>query len=90
MCIVIKNMGGFPLAVSHSLHQEEYDIDFSGMMSKGKLWATHFLLALLSRGVVGAPVRLLRVSRCTRLMHVADQWARPPLSVRMAPIAAGS
>jgi hypothetical protein len=62
----------------------------SEKMLKGKLWAAHFLLVSLSRGVVDAPVCLLRESRYARLMLVADQWARPLLSVRVAPVAGGS
>jgi hypothetical protein len=62
----------------------------SEKMPKGKLWATHFLLVPLSRGVVGVPVRLLRESRRVRLMLVADRWPRPPLLARVASVAGGS
>jgi hypothetical protein len=50
----------------------------------------HFLLTPSSRGVMGAPIHLLRESRRARLMHVADRWAKPLLSVRVVPVAGGS
>jgi hypothetical protein len=56
----------------------------------GKLWAVHFLLAPSSHGVMGAPIHLLWESRHVRLVHMADRWAKPPLSVRVAPVADGS
>jgi hypothetical protein len=59
-------------------------------MSEGKLWAAHFLLVPLSRGVVGAPACLLQESRHTRLVCVVDHWVKPPLSVRVGPVAGGS
>jgi hypothetical protein len=54
------------------------------------LWAVHFLLVPSSHGVVGALVRLLCELRRMRLVHVDDQWAKPPLLVRVAPVAGGS
>jgi hypothetical protein len=89
-CIVVKNMGGFLLAVSHSLRREEYAIDFLGKTPEGKLWAMHFLLVPSSRRVMGVLVRLLRESRRAGFMHVADQWASSPLSVRVVLVAGGS
>jgi hypothetical protein len=59
-------------------------------MSGGKLWAINFLLALLSHGVLGAPVCLLQDLRHARLVRVADQWAKSPLLVRVVPVAGGS
>jgi hypothetical protein len=59
-------------------------------MPKEKLWGTHFLLAPSCRGVMGAPVRLLRELRHAWLMRVADRWVRPLLSVRVALVAGGS
>jgi hypothetical protein len=38
-----------------------------------KLWAMHFLLVPSSRGVMGAPIHLLRESRHARLIHMADR-----------------
>jgi hypothetical protein len=59
-------------------------------MHEGKLCAAHFLLIHSSHAVMGAPVCLLRESRCVRLVHVVDQWARPSLSLRVVPVAGGS
>jgi hypothetical protein len=59
-------------------------------MPEEKLWATHYLLASSSHGVMGAPIGLLQELRRARLMRVADRWARPPLLVRVAPVVGGS
>jgi hypothetical protein len=59
-------------------------------MHEGKLWVTHFLLVPSSRGVIGVPIRLLWELRLVRSMHMADRWAGPPLSVRVALVASGS
>jgi hypothetical protein len=56
---------------------------------EGKLWATHFLLAPSSYGVMGAPIHLLRESRRVRLVRVADLWAKTLFSTRVVPIAGG-
>jgi hypothetical protein len=54
------------------------------------LRATNFLLASSSRGVIGGAVGLLQESRGARLVSVADQWAKSPLLVRVAPVAGAS
>jgi hypothetical protein len=71
-------MGGFSLAISHFLHQEDHVFDFLGKMPEGKLWTACFLLALSCHGVVGVSVYLFWESRHVELMRVADQWARSP------------
>jgi hypothetical protein len=67
------------------LRREDRVIGPLRKMPKGRLWAMCFLLASSSSGVLGAAVRLLR-----ELMRVVDRWARPPLSVRVAPVVGGS
>jgi hypothetical protein len=58
--------------------------------TEGRWWATYFLLALLCRGVVGAPVRLFWELRHIGLICMDDQWAWSPLATRAAPVACGS
>jgi hypothetical protein len=84
-CSIVENMGGFSLAASHFLCREYHVIDFSRKTPKGRFWAMCFLLAPSSTGVMIAPVYVLQ-----ELMRVVDRWARPPLSVRVAPVVGGS
>jgi hypothetical protein len=56
----------------------------------GKLLVTHFPLVPSSRRVMGAPIHLLWESCHVRLVRVGNQRAKPPLSVRVAPVAGGS
>jgi hypothetical protein len=41
-------------------------------MPKARLWATYFILAPLSSGLLGATIHLL-----WELQHVANRWVRP-------------
>jgi hypothetical protein len=60
-----------------------------GEKTEGKLRVAHLLLASSRRGVMGAPICLLKESRHVGLIYVADRWAWSPLSTRAPPIAGG-
>jgi hypothetical protein len=58
-------------------------------MPGGKWLVGHYLLAPSSCVVMGALVCLIREPRRARLVCVADQWVKPPLSARVVLIAGG-
>jgi hypothetical protein len=80
-------MGGFCLAVSHFLRREDCVIDFLGQTPKGRLWAACYLLASSSNGVIRPPSLGVEVRGVD---CVADWWAGPSLSARVALDAGGS
>jgi hypothetical protein len=87
ICITVRNMNQFSLSDLHFLHRGITLLISLERMPDGRWQAVDYLLAPSSYGVVGVSICLLQGLKHARLVHMAGRWAKPPLSVKVAPIA---